>query len=194
MADRATLTRLGDSPSVMEKGSQELEDSLAVERKKLKGRQAKRFLMFGLAILLLLFGLKAVLGKATPQAAPALQPAAKSVLESWPSKPKEVPVPKAAAPKAATPKVAGKAEHHHAGAAGALKAAAGAPKAATPKAAAGAPKAAAPKAAGKEAPNENKEGKGAGGAKEAKAGGQGGGAASKEAALSARTNPMRRDR
>ena len=35
MADRATLTRLGpDSPSVMEKGSQELEDSLAVERKK----------------------------------------------------------------------------------------------------------------------------------------------------------------
>ena len=166
----------------MEKGSQELEDSLAVERKKLKGRQAKRFLMFGLAILLLLFGLKAVLGKATPQAAPALQPAAKSVLESWPSKPKEVPVPKAATPKAATPKMAGKAEHHHAGAAGALKAAAGAPKAA------------APKAAGKEAPNENKEGKGAGGAKEAKAGGQGGGAASKEAALSARTNPMRRDR
>ena len=35
MTDRATLTRLGpDSPSVMEKGSQELEDSLAVERKK----------------------------------------------------------------------------------------------------------------------------------------------------------------
>ena len=97
----------------------------------------------------------------------------------WPSKPKEVPkaaAPKAAAPKAAAPKVAGKAEHHHAGAAGA-------------------PKAAVPKAAGKEAPTaEAKEGKGAGGAKEAKAGGQGGGAASKEAALSARTNPMRRDR
>ena len=92
----------------------------------------------------------------------------------WPSKPKEVP--KAAAPKAAAPKVAGKAEHHHAGAAGA-------------------PKAAVPKAAGKEAPTaEAKEGKGAGGAKEAKAGGQGGAAASKEAALSARTNPMRRDR
>ena len=36
MADRATLTRLGDSPSVMEKGSQELEDSLAVERKKVR--------------------------------------------------------------------------------------------------------------------------------------------------------------
>ena len=87
----------------------------------------------------------------------------------WPSKPKEVP--KAAAPKAAAPKVAGKAEHHHAGAAGA-------PKAAVPKA---------PTA-------EAKEGKGAGGAKEAKAGGQGGAAASKEAALSARTNPMRRDR
>ena len=52
-----------------------------------------------------------------------------------------------------------------------------------------------PKAAGKEAPTaEAKEGKGAGGAKEAKAGGQGGAAASKEAALSARTNPMRRDR
>jgi len=37
MADRATLTRLGpDSPSVMEKGSQELEDTLAVERKKVR--------------------------------------------------------------------------------------------------------------------------------------------------------------
>ena len=97
----------------------------------------------------------------------------------WPSKPKEVPkaaAPKAAAPKAAAPKVAGKAEHHHAGAADA-------------------PKAAVPKAAGKQAPTaEAKEGKGAGGAKEAKAGGQGGAAASKEAALSARTNPMRRDR
>ena len=102
----------------------------------------------------------------------------------WPSKPKEVPkaaapkaaAPKPAAPKPAAPKVAGKAEHHHAGAAGA-------------------PKAAVPKAAGKEAPTaEAKEGKGAGGAKEAKAGGQGGAAASKEAALSARTNPMRRDR
>ena len=144
----ATLTRLGpDTPSIMEKGNKELEDTLAIERKKLKGRQAKRFLMFCLAILLLFFGLKAVLGKATPQAGLAPQP----VLESWPSKPKEVPkaavpkvaVPKAAAPKAAAPKVAGKAEHHHAGAAGA-------------------PKAAVPKAAGKEAPTaEAKEGKGA---------------------------------
>ena len=36
MADRATLTRLepGSGPSVMEKGSQDLEESLAVERKK----------------------------------------------------------------------------------------------------------------------------------------------------------------
>ena len=38
-SEMATLTRLGpDTPSIMEKGSKELEDTLAVERKKVRPR------------------------------------------------------------------------------------------------------------------------------------------------------------
>ena len=39
LSEMATLTRLGpDTPSIMEKGSKELEDTLAVERKKVRPR------------------------------------------------------------------------------------------------------------------------------------------------------------